>query len=288
MKIIKELDLNDVVILDIETVKIVPKLEKGTDLYDSWEYKMRYAREAEKFGDESLEYLFDQKAALYSEFAKVVCISIGKIKDGVLKFKSYSGDNEKELLNEFFSILEGLQANNSNLKIAGHNLLGFDIPFLMRRGVINGLDLPSMIDIAHLKPWEIKFVVDTMSLWKGTGYTNSSLINIAVALGLPSPKMDINGSETSEVYYRGEIDRIVKYCESDILCCANIIRKIRGEEVVTGEAAQIKAEKVPIITKLNNTKKITKKEEEKLTMLIEAMPEHEKELANKVLEAAKS
>lgn len=288
MKILKELNLDDVVFLDIETVKILPKLEKGTDLYSSWEYKMRYSKEAEKFGEGSLEELFDEKAALYSEFAKIVVVSIGKIKDGTLKVKSYAGDNEKELLQEFCATLEGLVAANKNLKLCGHNIKTFDQPFLMRRCIVNGVDLPAMLDTALVKPWLLDFMLDTMELWKGGGYTNSSLINIAVALDLPSPKMDIEGSETSKVYYEGGLDRIRTYCEGDILCCANIVRKIRGEELVTLEFAQIKAEKVPLIKKLNNTKKLTPKEEAKLRGEIANLPEDERPKAEELLNIAKS
>lgn len=287
MKILKSVDINDVIFLDIETVKITEKLEKGTQLHDSWEYKMRYSREAEKFEEGTLEDIFDQKAALYAEFAKVVCVTIGKVKDGKLKLKSYYGDDEYNLLKDFGSVLDGFVASNKRTVLAGHAIKGFDLPFLMRRMLINGLELPSYLDTAHLKPWDLNFVLDTLELWKATGFYSASLINIATAFGLPSPKQDMNGSETSAVFYADKevgAERIKTYCEKDVETVCNVFLKMRGDKAVEVDTTPIvEAEKVSLLEKIFNTKKVTAKEKTALEKIMVGMDEDEKSKANEIL-----
>lgn len=291
MKALRQVDLNNVVFIDIETVRIADELEAGSALAESWDYKMRYSREAsEKFSDEAdMNTLFKEKAALYAEFAKIVCITIGKVKDGKLRLKSYSGANEKEILTDFTTTLEGLVAANPKTVLCGHAIKGFDIPFLMRRCLVNRVPIPDIIDVADVKPW-LMTALDTLELWKGTGFYSASLINIAVAMGLPSPKQDMNGSETSDAYYKegvAGIERIARYCEADVLTVCNIVRAIRGEDAVEGDTSAMTAEKVPLLTKVFNTKKISPKEQAKLEgFLGDAVDPEENKITREILAVA--
>lgn len=284
MRILKEINLDDVVFIDIETVRVTDKLEKDTPLYDSWEYKLRYSREGDKF-DGTLEDAFLEKAALFSEFAKIVCISIGKIKDDTINIKSYASENEKELLSNFCNVIDKLVAKNIRTRFAGHAINGFDLPFIMRRCIINGLDIPSILDTAHLKPWELTSI-DTLTLWRSTSFYGASLLNIAVALDLPSPKSDINGADVSDVYWRDkDIKRISEYCERDVITVANIVRKIRGESVITNIVSQKdEPTDVPVMERIFNTKKVTAKDKKLFDSIISEMNEEEKGIANTFLE----
>lgn len=261
MKALNNVDINNLLFIDIETVRVVENLEDDSPLMESWDYKMRYSREAtEKFSeDKSIKDLFNEKAALYAEFAKIVCITIGKVKDDRLRLKSYYGANEKELLSDFCNVLEGLTAANPKTQLVGHAIKGFDIPFIMRRCLVNRIPIPALIDVADTKPW-LMTALDTLELWKGTGFYSASLINIAVALGLPSPKQDMKGSETSEVFYKGGIERIARYCEADVTTVCNIVRYIRNEDILEAEIYTVETENVPILTKIYNTKKASKKQ----------------------------
>jgi uncharacterized protein YprB with RNaseH-like and TPR domain len=287
MKALKQANLNNVVFLDIETVRIQDTIEAGTPLMDSWEYKMRYSREAADKFEEDLVQSYKDKAALYAEFAKIVCITIGKVQNGVLKLKSYSNHDEKALLTEFTDVLNGLVAANPKIQLCGHAIKGFDIPFIMRRCLVNRVEVPDLIDVADVKPW-LMTALDTLELWKGTGFYSASLINIAVALGLPSPKQDMQGSETSSVYYtEGEagLKRITTYCEQDVLTLTNIVRILRGEDVVESvEVATEAAEKVPVLTKIFNTKKVSKKELMGIENTVSEMADDtEKSIAKEIL-----
>lgn len=287
MKILKELNLDDVVFLDIETVRIVDKLEKGTPLWDSWDYKLRYSREAEKF-DGGIEEQFEKKAALFAEFAKIVTVTIGRVKGGKIVLKSYTDHDERKLLKEFCGTLNALIAKNKYTRLAGHAIKGFDVPFLMRRCLINGVELPSLLDVGHLKPWEVN-MIDTLELWKATGFYGASLLNISTAFGLPSPKSDINGSETSDVYWKGNadvvkpLDRITAYCEGDVATVANIVLMMRGEQPVESELSEIKAEKVPLMEKIFNSGKMSESDAAEIKTLTESMDEEERKIAGDIL-----
>lgn len=285
MKLVKSLDLENVVFLDIETVAGVQHLTKEDPMWYSWDYKLRHGREPlDATG--SPEELFAEKAALFAEFGKIVCITIGKIKDGVLKLKSYSGHEEGVLLNDFCKTLDAMSAKNKQTVLCGHAIKGFDIPYLIRRCLVNQIELPTLLDIAHLKPWETTGV-DTMELWKAGGFSGGSLIAIAVALGLANPKDDIEGHQTTYTYYNEEngLQRIKEYCEKDVLTVANIIRRFRYEPLVTLEESNtaIEVEHAGILERAFNTKKLKKDEEALLVREIQSMSKEEAAIANTIL-----
>ena len=73
-----------------------------------------------------------------------------------------------------------------------------------------------------------------MELWKFGDYkTYTSLKLMAHVLGIPSPKDDIDGSEVRDVFYeKNDIDRIVTYCEKDTVTVAQILLRLRNEDIL--------------------------------------------------------
>jgi len=117
--------------------------------------------------------------------------------------------------------------------LCAHNGKEFDFPFLARRMIIHGLPLPSKLDLFGKKPWEVPHL-DTLELWKFGDYKHyTSLKLLTNVLGIQTPKDDIDGSEVRDVYYEeGNIDRIVTYCEKDVIAIAQVILKFRQEELL--------------------------------------------------------
>lgn len=283
MKILRELNLKDLLFIDIETVPLVQELKEGTPLHESWDYKVRHNRDNDNY-EGTLNESYIKHSALYAEFAKIVCITVGMVVNDVLKIKSYSDDDEVVILNDFTRQLTNMSANNRGLRLAGHAIKGFDIPFIMRRCIINQIELPSLIDTAHLKPWELT-AIDTLELWKGSGFRGCSLINIATALGLSSPKDEMEGGDTYKVYYnvKNGLDLIRQYCEKDVKTVCNVILKCRYEKPVELEAANLDVKKAGLVETAFNTRSVASKA--KLISKVEALSEGEVSQGREILQA---
>ena len=226
---LKNLDLSKVIFIDIETVPCIYHFseldDRGKDL---WNKKTRFIQEREGLSPAQTY----EKAGIYSEFAKVACISIGLVvqKDGEqqVRLKSFAGTDEKVLLQEFIDLVESKFAM-PGFMLCAHNGKEFDYPFLSRRMIINGLKLPNLLNIAGKKPWEITHL-DTMELWKFGDYKHyTSLELLTYIFNIPTPKDDIDGSQVAAVFYEeGDIDRIIKYCEKDVIATIQLMLRYNG------------------------------------------------------------
>jgi len=289
MKILKSLNLDNVVFLDIETTKAEKELTAESPLWEAWKYKCTHGRESLNLAT-SYEWqaAFDKEASLFAEFGKIACITIGKIKDARLSLKSYASFDEAELLNNFCRDLNNIVAANKNTVLCGHAIKGFDIPWLMRRCLVNRIELPVLLDNAHLKPWE-QTAVDTAELWKAGGFNGASLISITTALGLTNPKDELEGCEVSATYYSGApnaLELITTYCEKDVLAVANVVRVIRGEEVVTAGKKELK-EAVAAggpLERSYKTGKLTKEDGSRITKNLKEVTDQK--LAEEILKVA--
>ncbi|MEC4115439.1 3'-5' exonuclease [Myroides phaeus] len=229
---IDRLSLENLLFLDIETV---PECADFSELDD--EMKMLYeAKTAYQRKDEFTAEEFYNKAGIWAEFGKIICISVGYFvyKNGERQFRttSYAGE-EKDLLVNFANLLEGYFGGVEKL-LCGHNIKEFDVPFLVRRMLINGVKIPNKLRVFGKKPWEVQHL-DTMELWKLGDFKNyTSLRLLTKILGIPSPKDDIDGSEVARVYYKEKnLDRIIIYCEKDVVAVAQVLLKFRQEELLT-------------------------------------------------------
>ena len=215
--------IEDVLFLDIETV---PQSPSYTDLDERtrmlWEKKSKLFRQPEQAAGEVYE-----RAGIYAEFGRIICISVGFIKEKDpfrFRLKSFHNDDEKKLLEEFSLMLQKFCTTRKDTMLCAHNGREFDFPYIARRMIINSLVIPEILDNAGKKPWEVKHL-DTMELWKFGDFKNyTSLDLLTSALGIPTPKDDIDGSMVAGIYY-GEKDlpRIVRYCEKDVLAIARIL-----------------------------------------------------------------
>jgi len=168
-----------------------------------------------------------ERAGIYSEFGKIICISVGLIREKnpfIFRLKSFYGKDEKLLLSEFSGMLTKFNRTNKEAVLCAHNGKEFDFPYIARRMIINGLIIPEILDNAGKKPWEIK-LLDTMDLWKFGDYKNYTSLDLLTSiLGIPTPKDDIDGSMVAGIFYNDDdIKRIVYYCEKDVLAIARVL-----------------------------------------------------------------
>jgi hypothetical protein len=212
----------DILFIDIETVPVKSSYSNLDPVFQAlWEKKSKQFRSEDKSAEEVYE-----RAGIYAEFGKIICISAGFIKDKdpyVFRIKSFYGDDEKSILSEFSAMLSKFTKNREAL-LCAHNGKEFDYPYIARRMIINNMIIPEILDNAGKKPWEVK-LLDTLDLWKFGDYKSyTSLELLTSILGIPTPKDDIDGSMVAAVHYEEhDITRIARYCEKDVIAVAQVL-----------------------------------------------------------------
>lgn len=230
---INSINLDKVLFLDIETVPQVYQFkeleEKAKGLFES---KTRFMQNEEK----SFDDLYNDRAGIYAEFGKIVCISVGFVHETTqgrqIRMKSYYHPDEETLLKQFKSLLDE-RYNTPYHILCGHNAKEFDFPYICRRMLIHGISLPETLNIAGKKPWEINHL-DTMELWKfGDFKAYTSLALLCHVFNIPTPKDDISGADVARVYYEeNDLERIKVYCEKDVVALIQLFLRMRGEALV--------------------------------------------------------
>ena len=233
-------NLPRILFLDIETVSASRTFqEMDPEWQELWTHKAAYwLRDAGQPPETAaLSSIYQDKAGIYAEFGKIVCISLGilVVESGeimTLRLNSIYGDDEKKLLTDFAALLQKFYPDPERFYLCGHNIREFDVPYLARRMIIHGMPLPEMLNISGRKPWETKFLLDTLDLWKFGDYKHfTSLKLLAKVLGIPSPKEDIDGSQVGGVYWEEEdLERIKDYCERDVATVASVFLRLNGLE----------------------------------------------------------
>lgn len=230
---LEKVQLDKVLFLDIETVPQHYKIDeldsKGKELFDA---KTKFLQKDEK----TIEDVYDDRAGIYAEFGKIVCISVGLVTETQtgkqIRLKSYYHDDEETLLKQFKALLDD-RYNTPYHILCGHNAKEFDFPYICRRMLINGIGLPNILDIAGKKPWEISHL-DTMELWKfGDFKAYTSLALLCHVFNIPTPKDDISGADVARVYYEeNDLERIKVYCEKDVAALIQLFLRMRGDALV--------------------------------------------------------
>jgi 3'-5' exonuclease len=228
---------DDVLFLDIETAPCAPAFDDLEDhLKKLWEKKSGQFRTAEQTAKDVY-----QRAGIYAEFGKIVCISVGFLKDRNpygIRLKSFYGEDEKVLLADFSELL-AKSSRGRDLTLCAHNGKEFDYPYIARRMIINGMTIPAILDNAGKKPWEVK-LLDTLELWKFGDYKSfTSLALLSAVLGIPSPKDDIDGSMVADVYWKEkDLVRIARYCEKDVLTVARVLLRFMNLQPLSDEKVE--------------------------------------------------
>jgi len=231
---IEKINLEHVLFLDIETV---PEEENFNVLDQTkqqlFDQKTKYQRKDDFTPEE-----FYERAGIWAEFGKIICISVGyfTFKGDIRHFRvtSFFGD-EIKILKDFSNLLNNHFSQPQHI-LCGHNAKEFDFPFIARRMIIHQLPIPMKLNLFGKKPWEVPHL-DTMELWKFGDYkTFTSLKLLTNVLGIPSPKDDIDGSEVAHTFYvEKDIERIITYCEKDVIAVAQVLLRLRREDLLIEE-----------------------------------------------------
>lgn len=219
-------DIQSYLFIDIETVSAVSAFEElPPRMQELWTKKSQVLQH--NSADKSASEMFTERAAIYAEFGRIICISCGfmTLQEGkpVFRLKSFSGDSEPQVLREFAQMLQ----KSAFKKLCAHNGKEFDFPYLCRRMLIQGIQIPDALNLQGKKPWETGHL-DTMELWKfGDFKAYTSLDLLSAVFNIPTPKDDISGADVGRVYWKENgLDRIRQYCEKDVLTTCQILLKM--------------------------------------------------------------
>ena len=228
---LKLIDTQKILFLDIETVP-----EKATfDELSETEKELFAAKTEYQRTEDQSPASFYERAGIWAEFGKIVCISVGFFNlmsnQREFRIKSFYGQ-EEELLMAFKTLLENHFSQAAHM-LCAHNGKEFDFPYIAHRMIIKGINLPAKLNLFNKKPWEVPHL-DTLHLWRFGDYKHYiSLSLMAHVLGIPTPKDDIDGSQVARVYYEEKnIDRIITYCEKDVITIAQIVLRLRNETLL--------------------------------------------------------
>jgi DNA polymerase elongation subunit (family B) len=227
--------VEDVLFLDIETVPCSSSFEMLDPSFQTlWEKKSKQFRSPEQGASDVYE-----RAGIYSEFGKIICISVGFIKEMnpySFRLKSFYGNVEKTILSDFSDTLSKFCKIHREAILCAHNGKEFDYPYIARRMIINQLVIPEILDNAGKKPWDVK-LLDTMDLWKFGDYKNYTSLDLLTSiLGIPTPKDDIDGSMVAGIYYaENDLDRIVRYCEKDVLAIGQVLLRFMNRSKISDD-----------------------------------------------------
>jgi len=222
----------NILFLDIETVPQESNWNSLSEAHQNlFKKKTQYQRK-EEFTAEA----FYERAGIWAEFGKIICISVGYFAENQFRVTSFYGDDETKILVDFKTMLDKHFSKPSQV-LCAHNGKEFDFPFIARRMIVNQIELPKKLNLFGKKPWEVPHL-DTLELWKFGDYKHyTSLKLLTSILGIPSPKDDIDGSEVAAVYYEEKnIQRIVNYCEKDTIAVAQILLKFNNQELLKEDA----------------------------------------------------
>jgi hypothetical protein len=196
--------------------------------YRTWLYmaKKRYSDEFEKIdADANLFHritndLYLEKACFLPEFSKIIGITYGTVEsvNDELKrtIKRINGETEPELIIEFINVLNQKYSDGHNSQpkmiptLCGHNLIGHDIPLLVKRIIkyreplieTGSLHIipPIIKDFLKSKPWD-ENVLDTVNAWKFNGTDYISLQLIADFMGLKYRSRLLPKEEINKLYW---------------------------------------------------------------------------------------
>lgn len=222
--------LKNILFIDIETV---PAQASYKNLDSNWQKLWDYKASFLKNDDQKTASELYERAGIYAEFGKVICIGLGFFywneEDEIcLKTKIIAQESEAETLAAFNMILES-KFKKSTVQLCAHNGKEFDFPYLCRRMVVNGVSLPKALQIADKKPWEIDHF-DTMEMWKfGDKKQYTSLDLLANLFEIDSSKVTMAGNEVAYVYYNEKnLPKIEAYCREDVIVLAQLFCKFKN------------------------------------------------------------
>lgn len=204
--------LSELLFFDIETAGQYKDYDRfKADDYDG---AMIFASKCKRLGLDDLALAYTSKVSLFPEFGKIVCLSYGMWENGNMKISTIAETTESDTMKKIANLFS--KASSKGYVPCGWNIKNFDLPWVFRKLLINGIKVPTNLNNWGKKPWEIN-AVDLKELWKAGSNLDCTFEEAVYSLGLPSPKDEMDGSQVHYHYWdNANIEGIKYYCEKDV------------------------------------------------------------------------
>ena len=144
-----------------------------------------------------------------------------------------AADGEEKMLRDFYFAVEQTSkveyvggTTSQPLVVCGHNVAGFDLPFLKQRSIILGVKPPpALLKAMNAKPWD-GCIADTMTLWDSKKMVGMD--SLCSVLGIPG-KGDMDGSQVAEVW-KTDPSKVIEYCRGDVNRTRQIYKRLTFNE----------------------------------------------------------
>lgn len=162
-------------------------------------------------------------------YGRIACIAWA-FDDGEV-MSSRSTDSETDCIDRFYRDVAAHQATiyhggaaQKELTVCGHNIAGFDLPFLKHRSIIlNVCPVPQIRKAMVAKPWD-KTIADTMLLWSPEREKRVSMDKLCRVFGIQG-KGDFDGSMVADTW-PVDPDKVIAYCREDVIRTRQIYKRI--------------------------------------------------------------
>ena len=243
-------ELKKIVVLDIETTSNYENYEDFCRARPGeikfWQRKAAVCRkDFAELVDKSDGEIYKQYAAVYPEFGRIVCISVGQTKfdeddNPTFLKRSFYGEDEEKNVREFINFMRIVFNKIPDIKILGHDVKRFDMPYILKKCMIMGIPVPSKFHLHNIKPWE-NCLIDTIEIWKcGSWGAGVSLEHLTFMLGVANPKdADVSSNEdyggVARAFWNGMLEELKEYCEDDIRATMDVLLKFSQQKTISRE-----------------------------------------------------
>lgn len=193
-----------------DSVKAPGTLKKPESIA-AWMEENRESATAELVAKTSFDGLYGSIACICYQFDDSEVFSVDCVSSG----------DEKTMLEHFYSHVFDMVCTeyhggvaSQNLTVCGHNIAGFDLPFLKHRSIILGVKPPvAMLKAMNAKPWDT-CIADTMLMWSSDSQKRVSMDKLCKAFGLEG-KGNFDGSMVADTW-PVDPQKVIDYCKDDV------------------------------------------------------------------------
>ncbi|MEK7460696.1 MAG: ribonuclease H-like domain-containing protein [Patescibacteria group bacterium] len=197
----------NILYLDIETLPAPPEVEPAI-----LEQYNKIPERSFSFED------YWRRTSLSANYGQILCISYAKNDEPTQNLIGA----EREILENFWPLALGVD------RFVGHNALDFDLPFIVKRSIIQRIKPSRSISFARYRSEPI---FDTMREWDNwSSSPSTSLDRLAKIFGYETSKQGIDGSQVYDFWKAGRTQEIYDYCARDVELTRKIYKRLTFQD----------------------------------------------------------